>query len=77
MPEWVGPSAVVILGLAVFGALFRLFYWMGGTDKSIAAFTDSIKDLRTEIRDFMRDIRSDIKQIFHLLPSPVAAGKAR
>ena len=80
-------SAVVILGVAVFGALFRLFYWMGGTNKSITSFTDSIKDIRSELTDSMKEmrseligsmkeIRSDIKQIFHLLPSPVAAGQS-
>ncbi len=52
------PASIVVLALAVATAAGRLLMWIGG-----------VNEHKSEVSEFMREIRADIKKIFQRLPS--------
>ena len=52
------PASIVVLALAVATATGRLLMWIGG-----------VNEHKSEVSEFMREIRADIKRIFQRLPS--------
>ena len=71
MEQWLNTPVIVIVVLAMMGGAVRLGRWMGevNTDRT------NFKEFMREIRDDIKDIRQEISRIFgRLPPSSVADG---
>lgn len=62
--DWSNPAYLVVGTVALLGAAAKLIYWMG-----------KVEEHRGSVREFMDEIRGDIKKILERLPAvPIAAG---
>lgn len=62
---WIG---VLSASAVVIGAIFSIGQWKGRLDADRSALRKDIDSDRVTIRDFMAEIRADIKRIFERLP---------
>ena len=69
--EWLinNPVGVVAI-IAIITIAFKAIYWIASVDKDQASLKTSADSDRSLLRDFMKEIRDDIKKIFERLPSP-------
>ena len=77
MENWLQSPIVIMVILAVAGALLKIGKWWGDVNSDRAALKDSVREnsaavlnLANKIRDDVREIRQDIKEIFKRLPPP-------
>ena len=63
--EWINTPLIVIAVLAVAGALIGIGKWIGAVNADRGSF-----------KEFMNEIREDIKKIFHRLPAPAVVGSS-
>ena len=66
---WIG---VLSAAAVVIGAIFSIGQWKGRLDADRSALRKDIDSDRVTIRDFMAEIRADIKRIFERLPPACA-----
>ena len=62
MPEW---GAYLIIGLAALGAIFGVGKWVGAVNSD-----------RASLKQFMDEVRKDIKEILQRLPAKVVTGRS-
>ena len=65
---WIGSLS---LAAVVVGAIFSIGQWKGRLDADRSTLRKDIDSDRVTIRDFMAEIRADIKKIFERLPPPL------
>ena len=63
--DWINPLIYVVGGIAVVGAVWKLAHWKGGVDE----FKRGMDGFRSDVREAIQEIRSDIKEILGRLPS--------
>ena len=69
--EWLIKNAVVIVAIiAIITVAFKVISWIVRVDQGQASLKTSADSDRSALRDFMKEIRKDIKKIFERLPSP-------
>ncbi len=82
--EWLINYAVAIIAIiAIITVAFKVIYWIASVDKNQNSLKESAdRDRksadsdRSVLRDFMKEIRDDIKKIFERLPSPTLSGNS-
>ena len=70
---WMG---ILSVSAVVVGTIFGIGQWKGRLDADRSALRKDIDSDRITIRDFMAEIRADIKKIFERLPSPLTVAGA-
>ena len=61
-----------VSGLAT--VIFKVGVWKSKVDSGMSGAEKSMEGLRAEMRDFMNEIRSDIKKIFNRLSPTIGSG---
>ena len=74
MADWFNTPMIIIVVLAVFGAGWKIVYWVASVDKDRILLKDDAEKDRSLIQSFMKEIRDDIKRIFMNLPPLSTAG---
>ena len=65
-------ALAVVSGLVTL--IFKVGVWKSKVDSGMSGAEKSMEGLRSEMRDFMNEIRSDIKRIFNRLSPTVGSG---
>ncbi len=76
MAEWLSTPLIGILSLAILGVVYKVIRWMVSVDKDREFSKDEAKKDRATLREFMKEIRDDIKRIFERLPPAPVAGSS-
>ena len=75
--EWLINNPVVVVAIiAIITVAFKVISWIVSVDQGQASLKTSADSDRSALRDFMKEIREDIKKIFHRLPTPAVAGSS-
>ena len=75
--EWLINHPVGVVAIIAFITVaFKAIYWIVSVDKDQASLKTSADSDRSILRDFMKEIREDIKKIFERLPSPTLSGNS-
>ena len=72
-----GAAAVAGLMVTCVTLIFKMGAWKGSTDTSLGNLRDDAKKDRAIVKEFMAEIREDVKHIFQRLsPPPPAIGQS-
>ncbi len=75
MPEaWFGTPLIVTVGIATVGTLIGIGIWVGKLNADQAHLKSDATADRSTLKDFMNEIRGDIKKILRSLPPQTATG---
>ena len=77
MPDWVTFAGLVTLLVAFIAAVAKISRWSGQVDADRKNLKESAATDRSTLKEFMEEIRSDIKKILLALPPPRTAARAR
>ncbi len=77
MPEGLlGTPFIVTVGIVSVGALVGIGIWVGRINANLEHLASDVTAHRSKLKDFMREIRDDIKKILRALPPPQTAVSA-
>ena len=73
MPEWTGTAAIIIIAvIAVVGTVFYIGRWTGTVNTDRSTFREFMDEVKSDIKE----VKADIKGIFARLPSALDEGKS-
>ena len=73
MASWLETPVIVLVGLGVIGILWKAAAWYGAVNQDRRTLKETADTDRTTFKEFMEEIRADIKKILQALPPPRTA----
>ena len=67
LSEWVATPLIIIVLIAILTRVWNLGSWTSSVNKDLDALKDRAEDDRSVLREFMTEIRTDVKKILRKL----------
>ena len=67
LSEWVATPLIIIVLIAILTRVWNLGSWTSSVNKDLEALKDRAEDDRSVLREFMTEIRTDVKNIFRAM----------